>query len=513
MASEFIQVAEHVLEKYHKPLTAREIVTYAYEHGLFSDKISGKTPHQTMKSKLSTNIRRDPEGSIFVRTEAGKFYLRRLLGPNQQIYKAPPYKKPQSKEKVLVIPISKFDPEERFQGIKERWRAFTNKHISETECEYIDRFSAEQTEEYKQVLTYILVTRKNSVLSYKRGSYNRVESFLRGSHCIGFGGHVSNEDNNLFSRENMGIYECAVRELSEELSLPNKDIVRLQHREGLSIIGILNDDSSAVGRRHIAYILNYEVSDDPSWDKPTRGEKSITQLQWLNENSNPVPIWHFEYWSQLCLRTFHKSLVQTSHAYRAIRKTPMTPPHVLCVLGEVGSGKSEATKILKEEYGYSEVNTGKLIAEIIKLPPVPETPREIFQKSAWEFISKKKSPQIFAQKIIDEINKHPSPRILVDGIRQRDTLAYLKKMLSPKNVGCLYIQTPPDLAYEFYISRERSDFTIMDFLNVRHAQVESEVGGMISESDTVIYNWVGLTNYRTTVRKLIDSLQISKERK
>src|SRR2546422_6419167 len=41
-------------------------------------------------------------------------------------------------------------------------------------------------------------------------------------------------------------------------------------------VGALNDDSSPVGRRHFAFILRYEASDDPAWD---RSEEHTSELQ------------------------------------------------------------------------------------------------------------------------------------------------------------------------------------------------------------------------------------------
>ena len=73
--------------------------------------------------------------------------------------------------------------------------------------------------------------------------------------------------------ETMGVLECASRELMEELHLPPPDIERLRGHKGLHIIGIINDDSSDVGRRHLALVMKYEVSPDRYWESPERGEK------------------------------------------------------------------------------------------------------------------------------------------------------------------------------------------------------------------------------------------------
>ena len=385
MASEFLIVAEKILEKEKRPMSPREIVSMAIRNKIFSDKRAGKTPHQTMKSKLSVDIRRKGDKSIFVRTKPGIFYLRHLLSDEDTPYIPPPYTKPKTAEDVLVFETTWLNDDRRFQGIKTKWKRLKSQLVNAESCFYMNRIKAETINTHKQILTYVLVTRNGEVLAYKRGNYNRVEDFLKGSDCIGFGGHVSASDIDLFSNDDMGIQECVIRELSEELKIPDIDKNRLQEGVGLSCIGILNDDSSEVGQRHIAFLYNYEVSDSSYWNSPKRGEKSITRLRWLSKESK-VHIWDFEYWSQLCLREFHKNIIKTLSAYRLRRVKPLRPPNIICIVGSVGSGKSVATKILCNEYKYEEINTGKLIADILKIPPIPETSRGEFQEKAWNLV-------------------------------------------------------------------------------------------------------------------------------
>ena len=367
---------------------------------------------------------------------------------------------------------------------------------------YLDRIPAESDNLHKQIINYIMVTRQESILVYKRGNYNRVEDFLRGSHCIGFGGHVSQNDVNLFSTRDMGITEGAVQELFEELRLSSLDKQRLLKADGLRLVGVLNDDSSLVGQRHFALLFQYEVSDDPRWNYPERGEKSITQLRWLTPGLEPIPIWQFEYWSQLCLREFFAPLVLTSPAYLIRQKHPLKPPHVLCVLGGVGSGKSEATKILCNNFGYKEINTGQIIASILGLPPVPNTSRIVFQGKAWEFIQRSNGSDQLAKAIWEQVTALNSPRILVDGIRQRKTLEKLREYAGGKRIGLVFVHTLPDLAYKFYKQREGGDLSIFDFLRVRNVPVENEVEEMIGLGDVVLYNWTGLKEYRRAVHAM-----------
>jgi predicted NUDIX family phosphoesterase len=503
MKSEFLRIAEQLLEKHREPMSARRLVDLAKDEGLFSDKFVGKTPHQTMKSKLSVHVRRNGNRSIFVRTKPGRFYLRRLLDSSQIVYEAPPLQAPPAMERVLVFPSRWLDKNDyRFQGISSSWKRLASRLLGASICTYCDRLRAEADEECKQILTYIMVTRGPHVLAFKRGTFNRVEDYLRGSHCVGFGGHVSEVDNNLFTSD-FGVLDNAVRELFEELRLPKKDRERLRSLEGLEIVGTLNDDSSATGRRHFAFILRYEVSDDPFWIKPERGEKSITQLRWLDPTSAAFSIRDFEYWSQLCLREYYSSVVMIQPSYIVQRRAPLKPPHVLCVLGPLGSGKSEATRVLTKEFGYVEVNSGKVIAEILGIPPVPCTDRETFQQLAWTFISTEDGPQHLARAIALQVERLRGDRVLVDGIRQQKTLNELAQLNRDRHLGLLFVHTPADIAYKFYKKRSGADFTIHDFLKVYDSPVEGEVRKMIGRCDAVLYNWMGRDMYRKAIRGLM----------
>ncbi|HEV7299827.1 MAG TPA: HTH domain-containing protein [Tepidisphaeraceae bacterium] len=487
-----------------RPMRPRELVQLGLTRRLFSDRRAGKTPWQTMKSKLSVHVRRKGKNSTFVRTGPNQFFLRRLVPGD--VYEAPPQQKPESTEQVLVFPSALLRTRDRFQGISRNFHRLQARILKPDVSFHIDRLRAESDNDHKQVLTYVMITRRGRVLAFKRGSYNRVEDFLRGAHCIGFGGHVSKTDVDLFSLSDMGVVRSASRELFEELRLPAKDIERLKVGKGLKLVGLLNDDSSLVGQRHLAFLFTYEVSNDRAWAKPERGEKSITQLRWLSPNSGTVPIWDFEYWSQLCLREYFPQIAHAVPQHRIVRRVPLRPPHLLCVLGEVGSGKSEATRLITREFDYEEINSGRIVAEILGIPPVGEYGRDRFQQKAGEFIKRADGPQRLADAIWTRVQKVSSGKVLIDGIRQRTTLNCLQQLAGNLQIGVLYVHTLPDLAYKFYRAREQPRLSIFEFLERRNAEVERDVAGMISVADAVLYNWIGRAEYQQAICDLMETV-------
>ena len=511
MRSEFLIVAKKLMEGNRRSMSPRELVELAKKDQLFSDNITGKTPHQTMKSKLSTHIRRLGDDSVFIRTGPGRFYLRELLSDDNRPYDSKPLLPPPSTEDVLVYCASELDTLTTWQGINTDWKSMSKKIFTILEPFYFPRFNIESDNKYTQILTYVLVTRRDQMLVYRRGRYNRIEDYLRGSDCVGFGGHVTHDDLDLFSKSTMGITNCARRELNEELILPGTDIKRLREGLGLQVIGIINDDSSDVGRRHLAFVMKYEVSNDKYWEHPTRGEKSITQLRWIRRrNSGPVPLWNYEYWSQLCLREFAPQLVQSGPSYRIMKRRPLKPPRIICMIGPVGSGKTIATGVLRDDFQYSEINTGKVVANLINASDVSKSDRLEFQQRAWDFISRSNGRELLVEELARVVEECASRRVVIDGIRQKDTLRLLTNRFRERGVGVIFVQTPPDLAYKFHSDRLHQSSSIRRFIGYRSAAVEAEVEGLIAQADAVIYNWTGAVRYRESIGSMMEDLGVSR---
>jgi predicted NUDIX family phosphoesterase len=406
-----------------------------------------------------------------------------------------------------VIPRDDFYQLADFQGIRTSWRQLHRRMLNLSICKYMDRYQAEQDDDHKQILTYAMVTRGPEVLAYTRGTYNRVEEYLRGSRCIGFGGHVNEGDLSLLNRGvDLGVVDSAVREMKEELMFPAKESARLGASRLPEIVGILNDDSSAVGRRHLALVLKYEVESSREWESPKRGERSITRLGWMSPRSFQFSLDEFEYWSQLCLREFYKPFVNEQASFQIRRRAPFTRDHVLCVVGPIGSGKTQTTEVLVSDFGYREVNSGKILAGLLNLPPVSTQVRTRFQEAAHRFITASDGPEKLGKALAGAIANGSGSRPLVDGIRHRATLASLRRHVAPRPVAVVFVHTPPDVAYHFYKARVGRDVPFHEFAAARENPVESETSDLIGEADAVLYNWSGKDNYRRTVHRMMQAL-------
>jgi dephospho-CoA kinase len=311
------------------------------------------------------------------------------------------------------------------------------------------------------------------------------------------------------------VKSSALRELAEELHPDSHDRRPRSHQireSGLVYRGVLNDDSSDVGRRHVAIVFEYQVQNWRKWSRPQRGEASINQLEWIDTEADQIDLNEFEYWSQLCWREFFPSIVDAQPSYRILRKRPFRGPHLLLIVGTIGSGKSAATEFFHDWLGYVEINSGKVLARILDLPPIPRTGRARFQAAANTFINSKTGTRRLAREICKVADSVVSPRVVVDGIRHRETLRLLKEC-SKRDVAVVYVQAAPDIAYKLYSSRERQNIPPGRFFELYSAPVESDVRYLIQDADVIIYNWSGKDEYDAILDQLGTELGLYENQK
>jgi predicted NUDIX family phosphoesterase len=509
----YLWVAETVLRKHKRPLTARALVDYGLEDELFPAAGLSNTPQKSMQARLSMDILNN-EQSVFIRTGRGRFYLRELLERQDpdapgalRVYRAARRAPVPSTETVLTIPKRAYEGFLNYQGIGNTEPPSPFAHLSNSDVAYLPRSVAEIDDRFKQVITYTVIQYQSKILTFRRGLYNRAAKFLRGAQCVGFGGHVAEDDRDLFSYDDLGIRQNAAREISEELMLPDGRRPQIEP-ENLEFLGVLNDDSSDVGVRHMAVVLRYWVDDWTQWKSVGRGEASINRIRWLDTLKDSIHLAEFEYWSQLVLRSFFKSSMEMVPSYKIQRRASFRGPHVLCVVGSIGSGKSATSNLLRQQFGYSAVNSGQVLARLMNIAPIPETPRDVFQAAAEEFIVRPDGPTILGRALAEAASKSGADRVLIDGIRHPETLDVLKQHASLP-VALLYVYTPPDVAYEMYRFREghrEEAISFPDFVRLYTAPVEAKIRYMTGEADVITFNWLGLEAYENALIHLMEEL-------
>lgn len=118
---------------------------------------------------------------------------------------------------------------------------------------FVERAYAERTPSLKQVIPYSIVECDGRVLLFQRLATGG-EARLHGKCSIGIGGHINPEDLGAepASQKRSPVAAGTAREIDEELTIRGDYEVRA--------VGLLNDDSNAVGAVHVGLVQVVHVN-------------------------------------------------------------------------------------------------------------------------------------------------------------------------------------------------------------------------------------------------------------
>jgi len=158
---------------------------------------------------------------------------------------------------------------------------------------FAPRPAVEEDPSRKQIIPYAVVARDGEVFCFRR-SRGGGERRLHGLRSIGVGGHVNPCDGGDV------VANALRRELGEELWLPPRWEAR--------IVGLMNDDATAVGSVHLGVVVVVEpgagavrVREEDTMSGSFLGRDRLLELHAAERDS-------FEGWSALLLDRFHEVL-------------------------------------------------------------------------------------------------------------------------------------------------------------------------------------------------------------
>ena len=191
-------------------------------------------------------------------------------------------------ENVLVFPRSVFERLGVFQGFSTNVDHYLPTILDPKNNSFLSRALAETNPDFKQIIPYVVITDGKSVLHYVRGT-TAGEQRLVAKGSIGIGGHINDDDHTLFAFGLQAFQDAVRREVCEELSLQGDFDARP--------VGLINDDSTEVGRVHFGVV--HVMFRKPEQVK--KNEQVITQLGFLPVEELMAKREQMETWSQLCL--------------------------------------------------------------------------------------------------------------------------------------------------------------------------------------------------------------------
>ncbi len=156
-----------------------------------------------------------------------------------------------TEERVLCFKRKLLEELGVFQGLSLEVEKYLPVVTSASQLVYLNRSDAEQDKRYKQLIPYVLLICRDKILRYRRGKGGQ-ETRLHGLYSVGVGGHISEEDDGLFSSDR-GYQAGMRRELMEEVAI---DAVNEP------AVAAINDDSTEVGQVHFGVVHVARVPDE-----------------------------------------------------------------------------------------------------------------------------------------------------------------------------------------------------------------------------------------------------------
>lgn len=188
-------------------------------------------------------------------------------------------------ERVLVMPTLLFHELGYFQGFNGDVRPYRDTLLDGGHTLFLPRADAEEDPSYKQLIPYCVFRCGGRVLHYRRGS-GAGEGRLLGKRSVGIGGHISEAD----AGGSEHPYEVGMlREIEEEVQVGSR------FRE--SILGLINDDATEVGKVHLGIVHVFDL-DEPAV-RPR--EETISEIGFATLEELAGHRQEFETWSQICL--------------------------------------------------------------------------------------------------------------------------------------------------------------------------------------------------------------------
>jgi len=202
-----------------------------------------------------------------------------------------------TEERVLCFERNLFEKLGVFQGLSLDVDKFLPVVTATANVCYINRSAAEQDKRYKQLIPYALILCGDKILRYRRGKGGG-ETRLHGLYSVGVGGHISEEDNGLFS-SGIGYHEAMRRELKEEVDIEvTKEMA----------VAVINDDSTEVGYVHLGIVHIVYVPDESLANRRI-GIVNPEFVAVSEAVKNPEA---YESWSRFCLENLDALLAKAA---------------------------------------------------------------------------------------------------------------------------------------------------------------------------------------------------------
>ncbi len=267
-------------------MSAREILAQAYVHHAVPSHLHGKTQEKTLQARLSEDISRLRESSLFFRTNRAEFFLREFIGASnipsayQTEFFARPRRKDLKNERILAFSERRRHLNEpKFLSKADLDRVFSREDYRYTTW---SELSAERN--LMPVYSFVIFHNDYEILTHEVGQFNADNHPSKGLRSLGFGSVVRAHDSDLLYDAYYGIVGSAINELVYSLGLSRELAREARYEERIALhCGIASFDPR-IGS-HLRAVMSYHCPDD---FQVSKASLSLNRLAWIKPNSTEM---------------------------------------------------------------------------------------------------------------------------------------------------------------------------------------------------------------------------------
>jgi len=298
----YLDLARRVLLVERRPLSAKNILETAIRADGLPPHLYGRTPHKTLQARLSEDILNRRSRSQFFRTDAGKFFLREFLNdpriPEEMKCEYPAPRRSLQLENRSVLSVSRDNWKRKFDDKLLVKADIFRENIGEEDLEYIEVESLAKQDVFLPILSFVLVHRERSVLSYMIGRLRSASDPLKRPRSIGFGGYVLEDHRDITYDAFFGVLESGITILADGTGMPLEIAERARYESEI-VPRMCVISKTHLGDEALFVVADYKCAEE--FD-PGRPNLSFTGLKWLSSSNMPNDLSNYDplSWSMLC---------------------------------------------------------------------------------------------------------------------------------------------------------------------------------------------------------------------
>jgi len=290
---------------------AKSILDAARQASVLPEHLHGKTQQKTLQARLSEDILNRREASLFYRTEPGQFALKEFFDdpafPTKWKVEFPARRRTRDLKRPDSLAIRRATVAS-LENTVVSMAEFTER-LSGLDAVATMNPKDMKKRGYCAIWTFSVVRRDGEVLAYRIGRYRDDRDSFANKRSIGFPGALAADDVSLFSTDRLGVRECSIAVLQQDLDLSLATFERSDEQSPkIEWVTALTDSE---GQLDLVIVLLWE---SPEWFEPATKRLSLNDPGWVQTCALPNDINDFEPWSaHILCRLAEKDRADLAH--------------------------------------------------------------------------------------------------------------------------------------------------------------------------------------------------------